>query len=235
MTNIKQKRLGTKEKRDIQRRTVVEAAAELFSQKGYAGTSMLDIARALGISRPALYHYFVSKEDILTTLVKEVTIYLENVGHSLTADGLRDPAEILHEMTRKNALFVLNNTLMFRVVEHSENDLPDDIRRLNARAKRGIYDRFRAAIEQGIQSGHFRDVDPTVAAFSIIGLCSWPAWWFNPKGRLQPDDIAKKIATMALESVRTSDGKSIMLDELRPAITDARKSLEKLSDLIGKN
>src|SRR3546814_1180133 len=79
-------------------------------------------------------------------------------------------------MTRKNALFILNNTVMFRVVERSESDLPEDIRRLNGRAKRGIYDRFRIAIERGIQSGHFRPVDPSVAAFSIIGLCSWTAW-----------------------------------------------------------
>src|SRR3546814_1593268 len=62
-------------------------------------------------------------------------------------------------MTRKNALFILNNTVMFRVVERSESDLPEDIRRLNERAKRGIYDRFRIAIERGIQSGHFRPVD----------------------------------------------------------------------------
>src|SRR3546814_8592540 len=80
MRNVKQRRLGTKEKRELQRRTVIEAAAKLFSQKGYAGTSMLDVARTLEISRPALYHYFVSKEDVLTTLVKDVTIYLENVG-----------------------------------------------------------------------------------------------------------------------------------------------------------
>src|SRR3546814_16051962 len=100
MRNVKQRRLGTKEKRELQRRTVIEAAAKLFSQKGYAGTSMLDVARTLEISRPALYHYFVSKEDVLTTLVKDVTIYLENVGDSLTADGSRDPAETLHEIGR---------------------------------------------------------------------------------------------------------------------------------------
>src|SRR3546814_251621 len=173
MRNVKQRRLGTKEKRELQRRTVIEAAAKLFSQKGYAGTSMLDVARTLEISRPALYHYFVSKEDVLTTLVKDVTIYLENVGDSLTADGSRDPAETLHEMTRKNALFILNNTVMFRVVERSESDLPEDIRRLNERAKRGIYDRFRIAIERGIQSGHFRPVEPSVAAFSLLGFFSW--------------------------------------------------------------
>src|SRR3546814_5352760 len=94
---------------------------------------MLDVARTLEISRPALYHYFVSKEDVLTTLVKDVTIYLENVCDSLTADGSRDPAETLHEMTRKNALFNLTNTVMFRVLERSESDLPEDIRRLKDR------------------------------------------------------------------------------------------------------
>ncbi|MFW7340196.1 TetR/AcrR family transcriptional regulator [Pollutimonas sp. H1-120] len=235
MSKAKQKMLGIKEKRELQRRTVVEAAAKLFSQKGYAGTSMLDVARALEISRPALYHYFVSKEDVLTTLVKEVTLYLENVGDSLTADGSRDPAETLYEMTRKNVLFILNNTVMFRVVERSENDLPEDIRRLNDRAKRGIYDRFRIAIERGIETGHFRKVDPAVAAFSIIGLCSWSAWWYSPDGRLIPEEIADQVAMMGLESVRASDGKSINLDELRPAIADARKSLERLSNLFGKN
>src|SRR3546814_16651983 len=109
---------------------------------------------------------------------------------------------------------------MFRVVERSESDLPEDIRRLNGRAKRGIYDRFRIAIERGIQSGHFRPVDPSVAAFSIIGLCSWTAWWFKAEGRLTPEEIADQVATMGLESVRASDGKSIDLDGLPPAIEE---------------
>lgn len=198
------KLLAGLEKHELQRRVVVDAATGLFNRKGYAGTSMLDVARALKISRPALYHYFVNKEDVLTTLVKEVTLHLENLGASSTTDETRDPLETLHEMIRNNALFVLNNVAKFRVVEHSESDLPDDIRQLNMRAKRGIYDRFRIVIERGIKSGHFRPVDPAVAAFSIIGLCSWSAWWFKPDGSLSAAEVADQIAAMGLASVRAT-------------------------------
>ncbi|MEI9907431.1 MAG: helix-turn-helix domain-containing protein [Actinomycetota bacterium] len=53
-------------------------AAELFSTKGFAETSMADLAEQLGISKAAIYHHFESKESIFQTLLKSSTMILKN-------------------------------------------------------------------------------------------------------------------------------------------------------------
>lgn len=69
---------------------ILEAAARLFAERGYAGTSVRDIARELGIANPSLYYHFKSKEDILTELLAEP---LGRVAHTVReAEGLSGDA-----------------------------------------------------------------------------------------------------------------------------------------------
>src|ERR1700733_8461891 len=62
-------------KKEALRRTVLQAAAKLFAQRGFGGANLQDIADSLGISRPSLYYYFKSKEEILASLLQEVTVF----------------------------------------------------------------------------------------------------------------------------------------------------------------
>jgi AcrR family transcriptional regulator len=230
MSEIKKKHRRVSGNRELQRRTVLETAAEIFSEKGFRGASMADVARALGVTRPALYYYFDSKEQILTSLVKEVTLYIQELGDSVE-DETRDPAETLFEMVKNNALFIIRNPVLFRVVERCENDFRQSTKQLNTRGKRRIFEEFKATIVRGIRSGHFKDIDPSVAAFSVIGLCSWSAWWFKPEGRLKDTEVAAQIASMAVASVR--DGQSCVgLDEVREQLQSAQLALNKSTRLL---
>jgi hypothetical protein len=91
------------------------------------------------------------------------------------------------------------------VVDRTENDLPAATRRIHDKAKRTLLDNFTRTIERGIEIGHFRSVDATVAAFSIIGMCNWTAWWFVPGGRVPLDEVAKSIADLAVAGLRRGD------------------------------
>src|SRR5437660_6714904 len=87
-----------KSKKEALRRTVLEAAAKLFAQRGFGGTNLQDIADALGISRPALYYYFKSKEEILASLVDEVTDFSGHPATTLAAKADFNPIETLRQM-----------------------------------------------------------------------------------------------------------------------------------------
>lgn len=224
-------RIRVNENKELQRRTVLIAAANLFSEKGYAGTSMADLAGSLGISRPALYYYFDSKEEILTSMVEEVTLAIKEMGESM-ADEKRDPAETLYEMVENNARFVLNNAVLFKVIDRSENFFPEKTRLVNAQGTRAIFDKFKTVIERGIRSGHFKKMNPSIGAFAVLGIYNWSAWWYHAGGTLSDEEVASQIASMALASVRQEGRGSARLDELRPALASVQTAMDQLTRLV---
>jgi len=218
-------------KRDIQRRTVLEAAAKLFSERGFGGTNMLDVAKALNVSRPAVYYYFNSKEEILSSLVDEVTVYSEQLAAGV-ADVRAEPVEALYEMVRNHAAFVLQNPLIFRVIERGESDLDDKAKAISKRAKRALMEKFRSTIDRGIGSGRFRGVDAGVAALAIIGMCNWCAWWFVPQGRLSYEQVAHQIADMAVGSLLSGEECFIQKRTFLMALGDVQTALARLENMI---
>lgn len=219
------------DKHALQRKTVLEAAAKLFSERGFAGTKMMHVAAALNISRPTLYYYFDNKEKILASLVDAVSVYSENLARSV-ADVKTDPVEALYEMVFNYAVFVLQNPVIFRVVERSEDDLAPEVKKLNKRAKRALLDRFRGTIQRGIEEGKFRVADPSVAALTIIGMCSWSAWWFREDGRLTDHQVASQMADMAVASLLRHDVVAVSDDFVREAIVDLQSAIERVQAAI---
>src|SRR5438270_13958248 len=92
-----------KSKKEALRRTVLEAAAKLLAQRGFGGTNLQDIADSLGISRPALYYYFKSKDDILASLVEEVTVFSVHQATELASKADFNPSETLRQMVFNHA------------------------------------------------------------------------------------------------------------------------------------
>jgi AcrR family transcriptional regulator len=194
--------MGKSKKKEALRRTVLQAAAKLFAQHGFGGTNLQDIAGSLGISRPALYYYFKSKEEILASLLQEVTVFSGRQAAELASKVDFNPSETLQQMTFGHAKWLLEHTVEFRLADRTENDLSATMRRTHDKAKRAVLNNFTRTIERGIELGHFRPVDAVVTAFSIIGMCSWTAWWFLPEGRVPLNEVAKSIADFAVAGLR---------------------------------
>lgn len=194
--------MAASSKKEMLRRTVLEAAGELFSRKGFGGTNLQDIADALGISRTALYYYFSSKEEILASLVEEVTVSSRKQLTRVAAQVDIDPSDALRLITRNHVKWLLDHAGLFRVVDRTEDDLPPQLRQVHEDAKQAVLNDFSHIIERGISTGRFRPVDSRIAAFSIIGMCSWTTWWFNPDGRRSADQIADMIADLAVNAVQ---------------------------------
>jgi AcrR family transcriptional regulator len=223
-----------KSKKEVLRRTALEAAAKLFAQRGFGGTNLQDIADALGISRPALYYYFKSKEDILASLVEEVTVFSGHQATELASKADFNPSETLRQMVFSHAKWLLEHPVEFRVVDRTENDLPAATRRTHDKAKRTLLDNFSRTIARGVELGHFRPVDATVMAFSIIGMCSWTAWWFVPEGRVPLAEVAKSIADFAVNGLRQSDNVLPREFGTEEALRRVKDDLAHLERLIGR-
>jgi AcrR family transcriptional regulator len=183
------------------REPIVAGAARLFRERGFADTSMQDIATAVGLSRPALYHHFENKHQILAALVEEVTLHSARETQRIAASAAGDPRQALKDVVRAHALAILNRPELFAVLLREERNLPAHIRDLQRTGKRDLLDRVAGILSSGVDAGCFRAIDPAFTALCIFGMCNWTIEWFRPDGRVSEEQAADRIAELCLAMV----------------------------------
>jgi len=159
---------------------IIDTATELFHQKGYRSTTLDDVARELGITKAALYHYVSSKENLLSVIYIQA---LENIFRNVYKISERDLP--LHEKLRlilRNHVkdIIIHSLSMFSVFFTEENQLPEaDFKRIQEEKKK-YTQIIEKIIEEGISQGLFRKTDPKLEAYGIIGMCNWVYKWYRP-------------------------------------------------------
>jgi len=98
--------------------------------------------------------------------------------------------------------------LQFRVAERSESSLPQEQRQSAQAARRALRDHFMNVIQRGIRKGVFVPVDADVAAFSLIGMCNWCAWWFDSRRGEPIEPVAELIASFGLRMLGADEAAS---------------------------
>ena len=179
------------------RARMCRTAAQLFRDRGYDATSVSDVARALGMTKAGLYHHFESKEALLF----EIMMYgLERVRDEviIPVRAMKDPEERLRQLITRHARIATR-------AQGAITELNDEIRALPPGPRRQVEQRMRVYIDlirdtlvelKGV--GRLRDVDPTVATFSLLGMILWLPRWFRQGGRLDQEKVADEIANFAL-------------------------------------
>ena len=224
-------RKQTQTNRDLQKRSVLEVAARLFMERGFAGTSMGDVAHALNVSRPTLYYYFESKDQILRSLVEEVTVSIHEMSRQVAS--VDEPADgKLYEMVHRHVLFIIENGTIFRVLTNSQMFLPDELKKTNDKAKAGIFRNFEKVITRGVEEGCFQAVDPGVAALTVIGMCNWASSWFKPHKQMTREEVASQIAGMATRSLLARSA-GVATPQMHLALSSARDALDRMRTLLG--
>jgi len=180
---------------------ILSAAARIFRQKGYHGTSVQDIADAVGLLKGSLYHYIRSKEQLLARLLDGA---LEDAVRELEAIARRDaPAgDRLADMVRAYVRAVTANLDAVGLYLREWRSLPArELERLAAR-RRAMRALFREVLAEGARHGELAPGDADVAALAILGMCNWVYEWYRPDGRLSADAIGDELADRALRAVR---------------------------------
>jgi acyl-CoA synthetase (AMP-forming)/AMP-acid ligase II/AcrR family transcriptional regulator len=158
---------------------VLLAAARLFTKQGFQGTSLDDIARSLGVTKPTLYYYITSKEQILFACVERGVAELRAGLAALAAQAL-EGRERLRAAMRLYADIVTSDWGLC-VIRVGEDPLPEP-RRIELRALKGQVDaEFRTLIEQGMHEGWIAEGDAAVAAFTVVGALSGIGRWYRPE------------------------------------------------------
>ena len=181
---------------------VIHAAAELFRERGYAATSMRDLATSLGIEAASLYSHIHSKEEILRILcfgmaekfmkslraVEEKEVSFENklragiLGHiGVMSDNLTASAVFMNEHRHLSEPYLRDFLLM----------------RIN------YINRFKRIIEGGIRSGEFFPIDTKLAVMTLFSSLNWMPHWYDPSGIIDPERLGNQLADMLIGGLKT--------------------------------
>jgi AcrR family transcriptional regulator len=187
---------------EISRRQAIEdVASDLFRERGYAATSIRDIARALSVQGASLYAHVTSKEDVLWAIVDRAASRFEAAADRAEreAEARRpgDPAEAVAALVRAHVEVLTGDVDEAGVFVHEWRALGRD-RRSAILARRDAYEaRFRRHIEEGIVIGAFGMTDPAIAAGAVLSAINGIATWYDPKGRLPAGRIADHLVDLS--------------------------------------
>jgi len=188
---------------EITRRQAIEdVASDLFRERGYAATSIRDIARALSVQGASLYSHVTSKEDVLWAIVDRAAGRFEAAANraELAAEARRpgDPAEAIAGLVRAHVEVLTADVDEAGVFVHEWRALGPE-RRAAILERRDAYEqRFRRRIGEGIAVGAFAMTDPAIASGAILSAINGVATWYDPAGRLPADRIADHLVDLAM-------------------------------------
>jgi len=179
-----------------------DAAAALFRENGFNGTSMQALATAVGVTKSSLYHHYPSKQALLAAIIEvtmsRVTPLVREIAESDLSASLR-----LHralELHTVESIRERDHVACFR--EESRYLSPDFM--ATHRQKRDEYEvLFRQTVEEGIDNGEFLAQDPALATMALLGMCDSVIRRYRPAGRHTPDEIALAFADTALRGLGT--------------------------------
>ena len=180
---------------------IEEAASELFRERGYAATSVRDIAQALNLQGGSLYAHMASKEDVLWSIVTRAADRFNAQVGPIVGDNDALPADRLAAMIRAHVDVVTSIQQDAAVFLHEWRflSLP---RRAEMSARRDEYEQlFREVIGEGIGRGSFRAVDPRLTAAAILSALNGIATWYSPSGALSQAQIADQHADLFLHAL----------------------------------
>lgn len=170
-------------------RAILETAARLICKSGYEGTSMQEIADACRLTKAGLYHYIQNKEQLLSAIMGYGMDLFEGQVLAKVRD-IEDPVERLRSCMRRNIELVTHGANKeVIIILHEHATLTGEAREYIDRRKKQYVRFIEETFAEAVKQGRMRPLDPTIVAFSFLGMVLWVYKWFKPDGRLTEEQI----------------------------------------------
>ncbi len=181
---------------------VYARAVDLIYERGFHGTSLRDVAKAVGVQMSSLYYYYPSKQDLLMTIMTNTM--RELTGAIVTAiDAVTDPRQRLEAAVHAHIMFHADR-LKESVVADTELRALEPAERKKIVALRDKYERlFRELLEEGQSAGVFKITDPRLTTRALLGATTDVANWFNPGGPLTLEKVSALYCSVFIDGIGT--------------------------------
>lgn len=189
-----------KNKKSVKLDQILKEAAKLFKNKGFGGTSMRDLAGAIGIEAASIYYHIGSKDQILEKICFEVAhnylTHLEQIE-----DEQQPFLEKFNSLIRFHIQMMIKNGAEVSVTNHDWKYLTRD-KLAEFKELRKLYEnRLETLIIKGIEAGELTNVNPSVALFTILSSLRWIEYWWKPQRGISAKELENNMITILLKGI----------------------------------
>jgi AcrR family transcriptional regulator len=187
----------------ISRDLILESAAQVFCKKGYNGATMSDIAKAVGLQKPTLYHHFGSKQEILAELLdRAMTIVTENMAQVMQQDF--PPDEKIKIAMRTYLQVLCEQPDLSSVLLLEYRSLEKDLYKRHIHNRDKFEKMWRDLVKQGVDSGQLRSESVSMTVWALLGVMNWTITWYRPDGKLSAGEISDLFSSLFLNGLRSN-------------------------------
>jgi AcrR family transcriptional regulator len=182
----------------VTRAAVRESALQLFAERGYQLTTMVDIGAALGIRGPSLYKHVGSKQELLAEIMTEtMTTLIARQRAAVDAGG--PPGVQLRRAVETHVRYHATHRAQALVGNREIESLAEPTRAEVVELRRTYELGLRAVIERGCAAGAFSTAHPRLVSYAILDMGMGLASWYRADGEYDVDTIAYAYANLAAQ------------------------------------
>ena len=197
---------ATEAERQEKRAALLRAAVRMFNERGFHATSLEDVAGSLGVTKPVIYHYLGTKDQVLFECVRMGIQGLKEAAEQ-TREEEGDGLDRLKAFLRRYAEIIMDDFGRC-VIRTGDELLSDEGRREFRRLKREIDRDLRLMIEEAVADGSAKVADVRLAAFALAGALNWPARWHQTDGKDAPFQTAAALVELLCDGIAAPARKS---------------------------
>lgn len=182
------------------REGIIEAAAKIFSEKGYHATSMQDIADAVHLQKASLYHHFSSKQEILADILDFALDLINTRLTDVVTQTLSTEEKLRQALVAYFETIAEYRNLSGVLLLELRSLEPELKMQLKSRREKfeGLW---KDVIIEGQEQGKFAVVDPALTIKAILGMMNWTVTWYRSDGPRSAREIANLYADLLLNGL----------------------------------
>ena len=189
---------ATGSRADERRQRILAGAVTVFSRRGFRAASMNDVAAQVGLSKPALYHYVSTKQDLLVAVYEEV---LDESLRSAQAIVERAPTtrEAVRELIVERVAYTCEHRDLLTICFEEESELPPELAEPILERRRAFEDLVLQAVETHLlATGRTLPMAPRTYVNACLGAANWTYKWFDPDGPRSARELGEDVAAVLL-------------------------------------
>jgi len=164
--------------------------------KGYAATSIQDVADQLDFTKAAFYYYVKNKEELLYEILLQT---LEETVQRISSIARRrgmTPSAKLDAIIRCYVELMADRPAVFSVYFQERGHLSPEHHAVVIGLERQLLELIQSVYRAGRRTSELRDLDPTVAVFGLLGACFWVYKWYRADGRLTATEVSSIVQAL---------------------------------------
>lgn len=183
------------------KKEIIEHAAHLFRIKGYAGTSMRDLASAVGMEAASLYNHMSGKQQLLEIICRNVAE--RHATHLTKLDSIGGSAiEKIEWLLREHIRVNLGIPEMASVAEDEWNHLEDSYKEIFLNLRKDYENTLFDLLVLGKKEGGVKGFNNEILLYTILSSLQWLHHWYRQQRSISPEDVEREIIEMILSGIK---------------------------------